>query len=124
MFASSWKQADRVPKGKAKKPLPSDQIEAMRFSLEKINTLCSEHDIEWNIISFPQATTRYAKPATTLALEEIAPDLKTEMIDLESSMGENRQEYYIGNGDFHWNAAGNQKAAEVLIEQLGPRLGL
>lgn len=124
MFASSWKQADRIPKGKAKEPLPSDQIEAMRFSLKKIDALCSEHDIEWNIISFPQATTRYAKPATTLALEEIAPDLKAEMIDLESSMGENRQEYYIGNGDFHWNAAGNQKAAEVLIEQLGPRLGL
>ena len=77
MFANSWKQADKVPKGKAKDPLPSDQIEAMRFSLGKIDALCREHDIEWNIISFPQATTRYAKPATTLALEEIAAPPQT-----------------------------------------------
>jgi len=124
MFANSWKQADKTPKGKAKKPLPTEQIKAMRFALEKIDTICSEHSIDWDIISFPQATTRYAKPATTLALEEIATGLKAELIDLESSMGEDRQKYYIGNGDFHWNAAGNSKAAEVLVEQLGPGLGL
>ncbi|MEX2578030.1 MAG: SGNH/GDSL hydrolase family protein [Verrucomicrobiales bacterium] len=125
MFDSSWKkQADRVPKGRAKKPLPDDQIEGMRFAFEKIDALCDQHEIEWNVISFPSATTGFAKPAQTLALEEIVEDLDAELVDILSGMSENRREYYIGKGDFHWNAAGNRKAAEVLVERLGPNLGL
>lgn len=120
MFAESWEQADKTPKGKAKKPLPDEQIEAMRFAFQEIDALCRKHEIDWKVIPFPQATTRFAKPATTLALEEIVSGLEAEIIDLESEMADDRRKYYIGDGDFHWNAEGNRMAAKILAERIRP----
>lgn len=99
--------------------------EAMAYLLGRIDSLCAEHGIVLDVVPFPRAGGRYLRSAESMTLEEICGGLPhTNFVEIETGMVEKPGDYYFGRGDFHWNAVGNRRGAEVYFEKSGPRLGV
>lgn len=94
----------------------SPQREAMAWMLGRIADLCEGKGATLEVTSFPSASKRILRSTESMTLEEICAELPgVYFVEIETGMGEG--EFFFGRGDFHWNAAGNRRGAEVYFER-------
>ncbi len=125
--AEMAKAVPKKPGSKAASParIGSPKREAMEHLLGRFAARCAEHGAALDVIPFPRPAGPHLRSAASMTLEEICADLpQVNFVELETGMAEGDEVHHLGRGDFHWNAAGNRRGAEVYFGKAGPRLGV
>lgn len=114
--------APRPVEGDPKKRLPEIQVAAMRHALLGLRDSCRAKDIELTVILYPKINARTTRTAEGVALAEICDTVGIDLVDLQPIVAEEPDRYFIGQGDFHWNAEGNRAGAEEVHRRIAGKL--